>query len=101
MIESSQVIAEMIAIAKDMQSALKRDEDLGLNPDEIVKHTLGKLKLPVPYEELFPKRLQALGFGVLLIKHRTCTSWCCCRCTIAIRSTACSSPRPAWKDSPR
>src|SRR5829696_2112605 len=35
MIESSQVIAEMIAMAKDMQAALKRDEELGLNPDEI------------------------------------------------------------------
>ena len=35
MIESSQVIAEMIAMAKDMQAAMKRDEDLGLNPDEI------------------------------------------------------------------
>jgi type I site-specific restriction-modification system R (restriction) subunit len=35
MIESSQVIAEMIAMAKDMQAALKRDEDPGLNPDEI------------------------------------------------------------------
>ena len=32
MIESSQVIAEMIAMAKDMQAALKRDEDLGLTP---------------------------------------------------------------------
>jgi type I restriction enzyme R subunit len=35
MIESSQVIAEMIAMAKDMQAAMKRDEELGLNPDEI------------------------------------------------------------------
>ena len=35
MIESSQVIAEMIAMATDMQAAMKRDEELGLNPDEI------------------------------------------------------------------
>ncbi|HEX8372183.1 MAG TPA: type I restriction endonuclease subunit R [Chthoniobacterales bacterium] len=35
MIESSQVIAEMIAMAKDMQAAMKRDEELGLNPDEV------------------------------------------------------------------
>ena len=35
MIESSQVIAEMIAMAKDMQAAIKRNEELGLNPDEI------------------------------------------------------------------
>ena len=35
MIESSQVIAEMIAMARDMQAALKRDEELGLNADEI------------------------------------------------------------------
>jgi type I restriction enzyme R subunit len=38
MIESSQVIAEMIAMAKDMQAAMKRNEDLGLNPDEIAFH---------------------------------------------------------------
>ena len=35
MIERSQGIAEMIAMAKDMQAAVKRDEMLGLNPDEI------------------------------------------------------------------
>lgn len=34
MIESSQVIAEMIQMAKDMQAAMKRHEELGLNPDE-------------------------------------------------------------------
>ena len=34
MIESSQVIAEMIVMAKDMQAAMKRQEELGLNPDE-------------------------------------------------------------------
>ena len=34
-ISTMQVIAEMIAMAKDMQAALKRDEELGLNPDEI------------------------------------------------------------------
>jgi len=34
MIESSQVIAEMIQMAKDMQEAMKRHEELGLNPDE-------------------------------------------------------------------
>ena len=34
MIESSQVIAEMIEMAKDMQEAMQRHEELGLNPDE-------------------------------------------------------------------
>jgi type I restriction enzyme R subunit len=34
MIESSQVIAEMIEMAKDMQAAMQRHEELGLNPDE-------------------------------------------------------------------
>jgi type I restriction enzyme R subunit len=34
MIESSQVIAAMIDMAKDMQAAMKRHEELGLNPDE-------------------------------------------------------------------
>lgn len=34
MIESSQVIAEMIAMAKEMQAAMKRHQELGLNPDE-------------------------------------------------------------------
>ena len=34
-----------------------------------IKHALGKLRLPVPYEELFPGRLEALGFRVLPIKH--------------------------------
>lgn len=35
MIESSQVIAEMIAMARDMQAAMQRNEELGLNADEI------------------------------------------------------------------
>ena len=34
MIESSQVIAEMIQMAQDMQAAMKRHEELGLNHDE-------------------------------------------------------------------
>ena len=34
MIESSQVIEEMIQMAKDMQEAMKRHEELGLNQDE-------------------------------------------------------------------
>ncbi len=34
MIESSQAIEEMIQMAKDMGEAMKRHEELGLNPDE-------------------------------------------------------------------
>lgn len=34
-----------------------------------IKHALGKLDLPVPYEELFPERLESLGFLVLPIRH--------------------------------
>ncbi|MDT8440806.1 MAG: type I restriction endonuclease subunit R [Desulfuromonadales bacterium] len=34
-IETAQVIEELIQMAKDFQQALKRDEELGLNPDEI------------------------------------------------------------------
>jgi type I restriction enzyme R subunit len=34
-IETAQVIEELIQIAKDFQEAMKRHEDLGLNPDEI------------------------------------------------------------------
>jgi type I restriction enzyme R subunit len=34
-IETAQVIEELIAMAKDFQEALKRNEELGLNPDEI------------------------------------------------------------------
>ena len=34
-IETAQVIEELIAMAKDFQAALKRNEDLGLTPDEI------------------------------------------------------------------
>lgn len=34
MIESSQVIAEMIEMAKDMQAAMPRHEQLDLNSDE-------------------------------------------------------------------
>ncbi len=34
-----------------------------------IKHALGKLRLPVPYEELFPGRVVALGFDVLPIRH--------------------------------
>jgi type I restriction enzyme R subunit len=32
--ESSQLIEEMIQMAKDMQEVMKRHEELGLNPDE-------------------------------------------------------------------
>ncbi len=34
-IETAQVIEELIAMAKDFQEALRRNEELGLNPDEI------------------------------------------------------------------
>ena len=34
-IETAQVIEELIEMAKDFQERLKRDEELGLNPDEI------------------------------------------------------------------
>lgn len=34
-IETAQVIEELIQMAKDFQDAMKRDEELGLNPDEI------------------------------------------------------------------
>ena len=34
-IETAQVIEELIQMAKDFQEAMKRDEDLGLSPDEI------------------------------------------------------------------
>jgi type I restriction enzyme R subunit len=34
-IEAAQVIEELIQMAKDFQQALKRDEELGLNPDEV------------------------------------------------------------------
>ena len=38
MIESSQVIEEMIQMAKDMQDAMKRHEELGLKPDKEAEH---------------------------------------------------------------
>lgn len=34
-----------------------------------IKHSLGKLKLPVPFEILFPARLLELGFHSLPIRH--------------------------------
>ncbi len=34
-IETAQVIEELIQMAKDFQSAMARDDALGLNPDEI------------------------------------------------------------------
>ena len=34
-IETAQVIEELIQMAKDFKAALKRDEELGLNPDEV------------------------------------------------------------------
>ena len=34
-IETAQVIEELIQMAKDFQAAMKREEDLGLTPDEI------------------------------------------------------------------
>jgi type I restriction enzyme R subunit len=34
-IETAQVIEELIAMAKDFQELLKREEQLGLNPDEL------------------------------------------------------------------
>ena len=34
-----------------------------------IKVSLGKLKTPVPFEELFPARVESLGFHVLPIRH--------------------------------
>ncbi len=34
-----------------------------------IKHSLGKLKLPLAYEILFPERLDAEGFRSLPIRH--------------------------------
>lgn len=34
-IETAQVIEELIALAKQFQAELERDEALGLNPDEV------------------------------------------------------------------
>lgn len=34
-----------------------------------IKHSLGKLDLPVAYEILFPSKLEALGFSILPIRH--------------------------------
>ena len=34
-----------------------------------IKHALGKLDLPLPFDELFPNRLEALGFKMLPIMH--------------------------------
>ncbi len=34
-IETAQVIEELIQMAKDFQAAMKRDQELGLSPDEI------------------------------------------------------------------
>ncbi|MEO5917614.1 MAG: type II toxin-antitoxin system VapC family toxin [Luteolibacter sp.] len=34
-----------------------------------IKQSLGKLKLPLPFDELFPTRLLALGFLSLPIRH--------------------------------
>jgi PIN domain nuclease of toxin-antitoxin system len=34
-----------------------------------IKHALGKLDLPMPFEDLFPGRLEALGFEMLPITH--------------------------------
>ncbi len=34
-IETAQVIEELIKMAKDFQDAMKQDEELGLNPDEV------------------------------------------------------------------
>jgi PIN domain nuclease of toxin-antitoxin system len=34
-----------------------------------IKHALGKLSLPLAYEELFPQKLFDLGFHVLPIRH--------------------------------
>jgi len=51
-IETAQVIEELIAMAKDFQEALRRNEELGLNPDEIAV-----------YDDLAerPKVLQQMG----------------------------------------
>lgn len=34
-----------------------------------IKHAMGRLTLPVPFEELFPGLVQALSFRVLPIRH--------------------------------
>ncbi len=35
-----------------------------------IKDSLGKLKLPIPYEEFFPKQIEQLGFSILPIIPR-------------------------------
>lgn len=69
-IETAQVIEELIQMAKDFQAALKREEDLGLSPDEIAFYdALSNNESAVKKlgDEILKKRLM-LDSGVLFNK---------------------------------
>jgi PIN domain nuclease of toxin-antitoxin system len=60
-----------------------------------IKLNLGKLTLQVPYEDVFPRVVEANGFQFLTSRfehYRECSRP---PATTAIRSTACSFPRLA------
>jgi type I restriction enzyme R subunit len=59
-IETAQVIEELIAMAKDFQAALKRNEELGLNPDEIAFYD-ALAERPEVLEQMGDETLKALA----------------------------------------
>jgi type I restriction enzyme R subunit len=59
-IETAQVIEELIAMAKDFQAALQRNEELGLNPDEIAFYD-ALAERPEVLEQMGDETLKALA----------------------------------------
>lgn len=63
-----------VKLARHARTAISDPENKAFVSDatawEIgIKHSLGKLDLPVPYESLFPYQLEALGFHRLPIRY--------------------------------
>lgn len=74
-IETAQVIEELIQMAKDFQSAMERDDALGLNPDEIAFYdALAENESAV--RELGDEVLKKLAIEVTLkLRQSTTVDW--------------------------
>jgi len=65
-----------------------------------IKSQMGRLRLPLDFEGLFPGALESFGFSILPIQADICTATTRCHSITAILSTGCSSRRRSRKDSP-
>ncbi len=80
-IETAQVIEELIDMAKDFQEAMKREEALGLNPDELAFYdALANNESAV--RELGDEVLKKIAYELTekLRKSTTSIGWCVTAC---------------------